>query len=80
MLDTRETSTGRIRSGNYPHGDGLGLGLYELIELFGANVSITDLDDHTRLLAGAVLLGMNLGRQKNACGLDLNRAFRERDL
>ena len=69
-----------MRTGNYPNGDGLGLGLYELVELFGANISLTDLDDHTRVLAGAVLLGLNLGRKRSTCGLDLNRAFRERDL
>ena len=79
-METRETSTGRILTGNYPHGDGLGLGVYELLELLGANVSITDLDDHNRLLAGGILLGLNLGRHKNAYGLDLNRAFKERDL
>ena len=67
-------------TGNYPHGDGLGLGVFELIELLGANVTITDLDDHARLLAGGILLGLNLGRHRNACGMDLNRAFRERDL
>ena len=80
MLNTRETSTGRVVNGNYPHGDGHGLGMYDLIELLGAGVKITDLDDHTRLLAGGVLLGLNLGRNKCARGMDLSRSFRERDL
>ena len=56
------------------------MGVYDLIELLDANVSITDLDDHSRLLAGGILLGINLGRHRTALGLDLNRAFRERDL
>ena len=80
MLGRRENSTGRIVTDTYPHGDGHGLGVYDLLELLGANVCITDLDDHARLLAGGILLGLNLGRNKNGQGMDLNRAFRERDL
>ena len=79
-MEARETSTGRTVYTAYPHGDGLGLGIYDLIELLEANVKITDLDDHNRLLAGALLLGMNLGRGRSARGMDLTRAFRERDL
>lgn len=75
-----ETSTGRIQTGQYPKPDVHGLGIYEILEMIGSGATVTDLDDHARLLAGGLLLGLNLGRNKNARGLDLNRSFRERDL
>ena len=67
-------------TGQYPKEGDHNLGLYELIELFGAKASLTDLDDHTRVKAGALLLGLNLGRYRTARGLDLSLSFRERDL
>ena len=51
-----------------------------MIELFGMGVTLDDLDDHTRLKAGGILLGLNLGRHRNARELDLQRVFREKDL
>ena len=79
-MGRKRTSSGRISSGHYPDKGQHGLGLYEIVELFGADVCIDDLDDQTRLIAGGVLLGMNLIRHRNARGLDLYSAFRERDL
>ena len=64
----------------YPNSGSDGLGLYELIEILGTDATRDDLDDHHRLLAGALLLGLNLGHKKSAQGLDLSLAFRERDL
>ena len=80
MLGRRENNTGRIITGEYPKDNGHSLGLYEILELIGANANLTDLDDHTRGIAGGVLLGLNLGRHQSAKGLDLSRSFREKDL
>ena len=80
LLGRRENSTGLIQAGQYPHPDDHGLGIFEILELIGSGATVNDLDDHARLLAGGILLGLNLGRNKNARGLDLTRSFRERDL
>ena len=80
LLGRRETETGRILENQYPHSTSDGLGLYELIEILGTDATRDALDDHHRLLAGALLLGLNLGYKKNAQGLDLGLAFREKDL
>ena len=75
---------GRISSGNYPNRSPNrshhGLGLQNLIEIMETNATINDLDDQLRLLAGGLLLGLNLGRDNHAHGLDLGLSFRETDL
>ena len=74
------TETGRIVERACPRSLDHGLGVYNLIEIMATNATYDDLDDHTRLLAGALLLGLNLGHTKSNHGLDLTLAFRERDL
>ena len=80
LLGRYEDSCGRVTNGRYPHVDYHGLGIYELLEMIGAKARVNDLDDHHRLLAGGLLLGINLVRERSAKGLDLTRTFRERDL
>ena len=63
----------------YPHPRIHGLGLPTLLELLGNQTSVDDLDDHHRLAAGYLLLGMNLCMNKNAGRLDLTRSFTEND-
>ena len=79
-MGRHETDTGRIVTREYPHSTEHGLGLPNLIEMMQADATSNDLDDQNRLLAGALLLGLNLGQKRNAQGLDLTLAFRERDL
>ena len=67
-------------TGEYPRDSSHSLGLYDLLELLGTNATVNDLDDHTRVKAGAILLGINLARHQSARGLNLNLSFRERDL
>ena len=80
MLGRRENSAGQMLNNEYPHPDYHGLGFYDVLELLGAKAAVTDLDDHHRLVAGGVLVGLNLAYHRKTPALPLERVFRERDL
>ena len=78
-MGRRRDSNGRVTTNGYPHPRIHGLGLPSLLELLGNRTSVDDLDDHQRLSAGYLLLGLNLAMNKNAGRLDLTRSFTELD-
>ena len=56
------------------------VGITNLLEILDSGADLEDYDDHTRLLAGGLLLGLNLQRTGGSGILNAKMPFQERDL